>query len=78
MESIYLKKAEYLHDFKIFVEFNDGKKGSVDLIDIIKKYRQAETLRNPKEFSKFFLDSWPTLAWECGFDIAPETIYEKC
>ena len=78
MECVYLKRAEYLHDYKIFVEFNDGKSGKIDLKDIIEKHHQAEPLRNPKIFSQFFLDSWPTLAWKCGFDIAPETIYEKC
>lgn len=78
MECVYLKRAEYLHDFQVFVEFNDGKSGNVDLKDIIEKHHQAESLRDPQIFSRFFLDSWPTLAWDCGFDIASEAIYEKC
>ena len=78
MECIYLKKAEYLGDYRIHVEFNDGKSGPVDLRDTIEKYKQAEPLRDKKLFSQFYLDAWPTLAWECGFDIAPESLYEKC
>nr|VFJ97729.1 MAG: Protein of unknown function (DUF2442) [Candidatus Kentron sp. H]VFJ98554.1 MAG: Protein of unknown function (DUF2442) [Candidatus Kentron sp. H]VFK03298.1 MAG: Protein of unknown function (DUF2442) [Candidatus Kentron sp. H] len=35
----------------------------------------AELLRDPIRFSQFHLDSWPTLAWDCGFDIAPESLY---
>jgi hypothetical protein len=27
-------------------------------------------------FQNFYLDEWPTLAWPCGFDVAPETLYE--
>jgi len=55
-----------------------GKKGKVDLKDIIHKYKQAEPLKSPQAFSQFYLDSWPTFAWDCGFDVAPETLYEKC
>jgi len=32
-------------------------------------------LRNPEAFSHFYLDSWPTLAWDCGFDVDPESLY---
>jgi hypothetical protein len=34
-------------------------------------------LRDEKEFARFFLDEWPTLAWPCGFDVAPEALYER-
>lgn len=36
---------------------------------------KAEPLRNPEAFSHFYLDSWPTLAWDCGFDVDPESLY---
>ena len=26
-------------------------------------------------FVAFYLDAWPTLAWACGFDVAPESLY---
>ena len=78
MQCVYLEDAKYLKDYRIFLEFNDGKKGIVDLKDIIYKYKQAKPLRTAQAFSQFYLDSWPTLAWQCGFDIAPETLYEKC
>jgi len=78
MQCVYLEKAKYIKDYQIFLEFNDGKKGKVDLKDLIYKYKQAEPLKTPRAFSQFYLDSWPTLAWKCGFDVAPETLYEKC
>jgi hypothetical protein len=49
----------------------------VDLYDLIKKYKVAEPLLDINEFKKFYLDEWPTLAWTCGFDVAPESLYER-
>ena len=78
MECVYLEKAKYVKDYKVSVTFNDGKTGEVDLEDIINKYAIAAPLRDLTKFSKFYLDSWPTIAWDCGFDIAPEALYERC
>jgi hypothetical protein len=75
MDSVYLLEARYIKDFKVFLKFNTGESGEVDLKPTIFKYEIAESLRDPKVFSKFYLDPWPTLAWECGFDIAPESLY---
>jgi len=38
-------------------------------------YQIATPLRDSTAFSKFYIDSWPTLTWKCGFDIAPESLY---
>ncbi len=78
MECVYLREAKYVGGFRVFLRFNDGKSGEVDLKDTVFRYAVASPLRNPESFSRFHLDSWPTLAWDCGFDIAPETLYEKC
>jgi hypothetical protein len=78
MECVYIKEAKYIKDYKVFVKFNTGKSGEIDLKNIIFKYDIANPLRDINKFSRFFLNSWPTLAWDCGFDIAPETLYTKC
>ncbi len=78
MNCVYLLEANYKEEFKVFLKFNTGLSGEVDLKDIIYKYEKANSLRDCKKFTDFYLDSWPTLAWDCGFDIAPETLYEKC
>lgn len=75
MNCVYLLEAKYIKDFTIFVTFNTFESGEVDLKDIIYAYKAAESLRDPSVFSKFYLDTWPTLAWDCGFDIAPESLY---
>jgi hypothetical protein len=75
MSCVYLTEAYYIKDFKIFLKFNTGESGEVDLKETISKYEIAAPLQDTKVFSRFYLDSWPTLAWECGFDVAPETLY---
>jgi len=49
----------------------------VDLIDILYKYPIAISLLDKQKFKNFYLDEWPTIAWKCGFDISPETLFEK-
>ncbi len=75
MECIHVIEAKYVKNFIVYLKFNTGESGQTDLKDLIHKYSQATSLRDPKRFKNFFLDSWPTLAWECGFDIAPESLY---
>ena len=77
MDCVYLLSADYVEGFEVFLKFNTGESGRVDLKDIVFRNEAAAALRDPKVFSEFYLDSWPTLAWKCGFDIAPETLYEK-
>lgn len=77
MESIYLVEAKYIADYRVFLRFNTGECGEVDLKDLIFKYKAAEPLQDTEQFAKFFLDSWPTLAWDCGFDVAPESLYYR-
>lgn len=77
MESVYLLEAKYVKDFSVFLKFNTGESGVVDLSDVIHKYSAATSLRTSDSFAKFYLDSWPTLVWDCGFDIAPESLYYR-
>ncbi len=77
MDCVYLLSADYMEGFEVFLKFNTGESGRVDLKDVVFRNEAATALRDPKVFSEFYLDSWPTLAWKCGFDIAPETLHEK-
>lgn len=70
-------EATYQEDYKIWIKFNTGESGVVDLFDLIQKYKVASPLLDTDEFKKFYLDGWPTLAWPCGFDLAPESLYER-
>lgn len=74
---IGVSEARYLEGYKIWLKFNTGESGVVDLLDLIQKYKVATPLLDADEFKKFYLDEWPTLAWPCGFDLAPESLYER-
>ena len=74
---IEVSEAIYQEGYKIWVKFNTGESGVVDLIDLIRKYQAAAPLLDMNEFKKFYLDGWPTVAWPCGFDLAPESLYER-
>ncbi len=75
MDCVYLLEARYAGDYKVFLRFNTGECGEANLEKIIHKYQAAAPLREQHQFSQFYLDSWPTLAWTCGFDVAPEFLY---
>ncbi len=77
MDCVYLTAASYVKDFRVFLTFNTGESGEVDLKEVVFRNEVAAPLRDPSKFSKFYLDSWPTLAWPCGFDVAPEALYER-
>lgn len=74
---IEICEARYQEAYKIWLSFNTGESGVVDLYDLLLKYKAATPLMDVNEFKKFYLDEWPTLAWSCGFDIAPESLYER-
>ena len=69
--------ARYLGDYKVWLEFNDGKKGVVDLADEL--YGEAfEGLRDRERFAQFYLDyGLASIAWLDGQDFTPEFLYER-
>jgi hypothetical protein len=70
-------EARHLHDYKVWLEFNDGRKGVVDLADELHG-EDFEQLRNRDRFATFYLDyGLATIAWLDGPDFAPEFLYDK-
>lgn len=74
---IWVIKAKYEGDYRVFVEFNDGRAGIVDLRQaILNDQREIfRPLRNPDYFRRFRVDM-DTLVWDNGADFAPEFLYE--
>ena len=70
-------EARYLGDYKVWLEFNDGRKGVVDLADELYG-DEMSLLRNRDRFAEFYLDyGLASIAWLDGQDFAPEFLYEK-
>lgn len=74
---IKIEDARYLDNHRIWLRFNTGEEGIADLADVVCQFPAAAPLRNPEVFAQFYLDEWPTLAWPCGFDFSPESLYER-
>ena len=72
---ITVQVLEYLGDYRLRLTFNTGEKGVADLKELAYSVPTAAPLRDLAEFRRVFLDEWPTLAWPCGFDLAPEYAY---
>jgi hypothetical protein len=74
---LHVKEAKYLHDYMIWLRFNDGAEGVVDLKDEL--YGEVfEPLNNVERFKSFKVDpDLETIVWDNGADLAPEFLYEK-
>ena len=70
-------EARRLGDYKVWLEFNDGRKGVVDLADELHG-EELEPLRDRDRFSQFYLDyGLASIAWLDGQDFTPEFLYDK-
>lgn len=74
---ISIQTAVYIKDYQLHLIFDNGESGDVDLKDFIFKYSVALPLREIENFKAFKLDEWSTVTWDCGFDVSPETLYER-
>jgi hypothetical protein len=74
---IWVSKAKYESDYRVHIEFNDGRTGIVDLGDTIlnDQRRIFRPLRDPDYFKRFKV-AMDTLVWENEADFAPEFLYE--
>ena len=71
---LHVEKAEYLGRYRVWLEFNDGSAGEVDLSGELegKVFRPLKDLATFKSFSL----EGHTLSWENGADFAPEFLRE--
>ena len=74
---LHVKEARYLYDYVIWLRFNDGAEGEVNLKDDL--YGEVFVpLKNLEMFQSFKVDlDLETLVWENGADFAPEFLYNK-
>ena len=74
---LHVKEAKYLHDYVIWLRFNDGAEGMVDLKDEL--YGEVfEPLKDMERFRSFKVDpDLETIVWENGADLAPEFLYDR-
>ena len=74
---LHVKEAKYLHDYVIWLRFNDGAEGEVDLANELEG-EVFEPLKDVDQFRSFRVDPiLETIVWENGADLAPEFLYEN-
>jgi hypothetical protein len=71
---IHVTQAKYIKDYKVWLLFNDGAKGEIDLSSEL--FGEIfEPLKKKSFFKSFTLDGH-TLSWRNGADFAPEFLRE--
>ncbi len=76
MKILRLTDAELVRDFVVWVRFNDGFEGEVDLSGKLDG-PVFEPLNDPEKFAQVWLDPVTgTLSWPNGADFAPEFLRE--
>ena len=74
---LHVHEARYVRDFVVWLRFNDGAEGEVDLRDEL--FGEVfEPLQDVASFREFRLDpELNTIAWNNGADLAPEFLHER-
>lgn len=75
---IWVTDASYAGEYRLWVEFNDGRCGVADLRDAI--FGDPRPVFRPLEDREFFSRfevAMDTIVWENGLDLAPEFLYER-
>ena len=71
---MHVIQAKYINDYKVWLAFNDGAEGEIDLS--YELYGEIFEPLKDKSFFKSFKLAGHTLSWENGADFAPEFLRE--
>ena len=68
--------ATYLRDYVVWVKFEDGTEGEIDLAAELWG-PVFEPLKDREYFRTVSVAEYGTIAWPNGADLAPEVLYER-
>lgn len=75
---LHIKNAEFINEYKVYVEFNDGTSGTIDFKIILEKdHREIIRELLDNELFKTVKVNLHTLCWDNEVDFAPEYLYEQ-
>lgn len=69
-------RVEALDNYRLFVEFCDGVRGTVDLADRLFG-TVFQPLEDPAFFAQVGLDEFGAVCWPNGADLAPDRLYKQ-
>lgn len=71
-------EVQHLSNFQIYLRFEDGIEGELDLSSFITFDGIFELLKNPSEFAKVQVHpELGTIVWPNGADLDPDVLYSK-
>ena len=71
-------KVKYTQDYQLELEFENGRKGTIDFNEYLKMGGMFNKLKNKSYFRKVYVnEDLGTICWPGALDIAPETLYAK-
>ncbi len=69
-------KVKSLKGFRLYLEFEDGAKGEVDIRKLIKFRGVFKPLKDESFFAKVEVNpEWGTIFWPNGADLDPDVLY---
>lgn len=68
--------VEYLGEYRLYLEFDDGLCGEVDLSDYINRIPSMQDLKDPKNFIQFGLSDG-TIGWFRNRDVSPRWLHDR-
>ncbi len=66
--------VDYLGEYRLYLEFDDGKCGEVDMLPYIERITPLHGLKDIKKFKQFSLSDG-TIAWSYDMDISPRWLH---
>jgi Protein of unknown function (DUF2442) len=75
---VWVTEARALPDYRVWVRFDDGAAGEIDLGDLVRTDHRpiARALADTALFAALRVDL-DTVVWPNGFDLAPEFLRER-
>ncbi len=74
---LHVREAKFLRDYVVWLRFNDGAEGEIDLAAELEGEMFAP-LKDPVMFRQLRVDpELQTIVWPNGADLAPEFLYES-
>ena len=74
---LHVREARYLRDYVLWLRFNDGAEGEIDLRGELTG-EVFGPLKDIDQFKRFRVDpELQTVVWDNGADLAPEFLYEN-
>lgn len=67
-------QVEPLEDYRLYVEFEDGVQGEIDLSDRLFG-PMFEPLQDVEFFKQVDIDDFGAICWPNGADLAPDALY---